>query len=160
MAETGTTIAPLTLTQEEAAGALNVPIDTLLNLSHLLSSDNTEIRASAARLAGLWKQKKLIPPLKSIVDREGSSDRLRAAAIRSLAELAAEMAVDQFRPFITSKHSSTVYIAALEAVSQRDVNAAAIAALKLLTELDDADSFGPILSTIMHRRSAAEGGPA
>lgn len=35
MVETGTTIVPLTLTQEEAAAALNVPIDTLLNLSRV-----------------------------------------------------------------------------------------------------------------------------
>ena len=33
MAEAETTIAPLTLTKEEAAGALNVPPDTLLNLT-------------------------------------------------------------------------------------------------------------------------------
>ena len=33
MAETETTIAPLTLTKEQAAAALNVPVDTLLNVS-------------------------------------------------------------------------------------------------------------------------------
>ncbi|MCZ6652647.1 MAG: helix-turn-helix domain-containing protein [Planctomycetota bacterium] len=33
MAETETTTAPLTLTKEEAAAALNVPVDTLLNLT-------------------------------------------------------------------------------------------------------------------------------
>ncbi len=33
MAEIETTIAPLTLTKEEASAALNVPVDTLLNLT-------------------------------------------------------------------------------------------------------------------------------
>ena len=33
MAEAETTIAPLTLTKEEASAALNVPVDTLLNLT-------------------------------------------------------------------------------------------------------------------------------
>ena len=33
MAETETTIVPLTLTKEEASAALNVPDDTLLNLT-------------------------------------------------------------------------------------------------------------------------------
>ncbi len=33
MAETETTITPLTLTKEQAAAALNVPVDTLLNLT-------------------------------------------------------------------------------------------------------------------------------
>ena len=33
MAETETTIEPLTLDKEQAAAALNVPIDTLLNLT-------------------------------------------------------------------------------------------------------------------------------
>ena len=33
MAETETTIAPLTLDKQQAADALNVPVDTLLNLT-------------------------------------------------------------------------------------------------------------------------------
>ena len=33
MAEIETTIAPLTLTKEEASAALNVPVDTVLNLT-------------------------------------------------------------------------------------------------------------------------------
>jgi len=33
MDETETTIAPLTLTKEEASAALNIPCDTLLNLT-------------------------------------------------------------------------------------------------------------------------------
>lgn len=33
MAEPLTTIAPLTLDKQQAAGALNVPVDTLLNLT-------------------------------------------------------------------------------------------------------------------------------
>lgn len=33
MADVETTIAPLTLTKEEASTALNVPVDTLLNLT-------------------------------------------------------------------------------------------------------------------------------
>lgn len=33
MADVETTIAPLTLTKEEASAALNVPVDTLLNLT-------------------------------------------------------------------------------------------------------------------------------
>ena len=33
MAETETTIAPLTLDKQQAAAALNVPVDTLLNVS-------------------------------------------------------------------------------------------------------------------------------
>ena len=125
-------------------------------LAALMASDNAKSRASAARLTGLWRQRELIASLQSIVDDDSGSDRVRAAAIRSLAELVPETAVEQFRPFINSKQSSTVYLAALDAVSQRGVNAAAITGLKLMTELDDAELFGPILSTIMRRRGAAE----
>ncbi len=35
MAETETTIAPLTLTKEQAAAALNVPVDTLLHQTRI-----------------------------------------------------------------------------------------------------------------------------
>ncbi len=121
----------------------------------LLASRNTSFRSAAARLAGLWKQKKLVPSLKSILKND-DNDTIRAAAIRSLAELEPQSAVKQFQPLISNKQTSTIYLAALEAVSQQDVNIAATTGLEMLTTFDDAQLFAPVLNTIMHRRGANE----
>lgn len=141
---------------EIASGRRLVPAGVIhAELAALFASKNTSIRASAARLAGLWKQRQLIPLLKPIVDSR-ENDEVRAAAIRSLAELSPDAAVKTFQPLIASAHSAPVYLAALESVATHDIDAAALAGLKLLIELDDAERFGPVLSIIMNRRGAAK----
>lgn len=125
-------------------------------LSALLAGDNMDGRISAARLAGLWQQKKLIPSLQSIIGSEHNNDHFRAAVIQSLVELAPETALEQCQPFIKKKFGSTVYLAALQALSQPDVQAAAIAALKLLTELQSADAFGPVLNIVLRQGGGAD----
>jgi len=139
-----------------ASGRRLVPAGVIhADLAALLTSENTGIRAAAARLAGLWKQQQLIPLLKPFVDSK-ENDEVRAAAIRSLGELSPDTAVKTFQPFITSEHSAPVYLAALESVASQNIDAAALVGLKLLLELDDVDSFGPVLSIIMNRRGAAK----
>jgi putative heme-binding domain-containing protein len=139
-----------------ASGRRLVPGGVIhVELATLLTNENTGIRASAARLAGLWKQRQLIPLLEPFVDSK-ENDEVRAAAIRSLAELSPDTAVKTFQPLIASKHSAPVYLAALESVATQDIDAAALAGLKLLVELDDAERIGPVLSIIMNRRGAAK----
>jgi len=123
-------------------------------LATLLESENASARASAARLAGLWKQRQLIPLLESIVDSK-QEDQIRSAAIRSLSELSPETATKRFQPLIRAAYSSPIYLAALESVARQDMNGAAVAGLKLVADLDDAESFGSVLSTIMSRRGGA-----
>ena len=124
-------------------------------LEAMLKHQNTNIRSSAARLAGLWKQGQLVPLLEALVDGN-DDDQVRASAIHSLAELVPDAAVKEFQPFITLRHSPQIYLAALKAVARQDVNTAAIAGVKLLAELEDARSSGPVLSTIMNRRGSAK----
>ena len=139
-----------------ASGRRLVPTGVIhVELAALLTSKNTGTRASAARLAGLWKQSQLVPLLEPFVDSK-ENDEVRAAAIQSLAELSPDTAVKTFQPLIASKHSAPVYLAALESVATQDIDAAALAGLKLLVELDNAERFGPVLSIIMNRRGAAK----
>jgi len=126
-----------------------------MELATLLTSDNTDIRASAARLAGLWKQSQLVPLLKPLV-ASTENNEVRAAAIRSLAELAPDATVKTFQPLITSAQPAPVYLAALESVAIQDIDAAALGGLKLLIELDDTDSFSPVLSVLMNRSGSAQ----
>ena len=138
-----------------AAGRRLVPLHAVhAELSALLQSEDVVTRASAARLAGLWKQRELIPLLKPMVE-SGQDDTVRSAAIRSMAELEPDTAVNQFVPLINHSHNASIYLAALESVSRLDMDAAAVAGLKLIAQLDDENSFGPVLSTIMNRRGAA-----
>ena len=139
-----------------ASGRRLVPTGVVhAELAALLTSENTGVRAPAARLAGLWKQQQLVPLLEPLVDSK-ENDKVRAAAIRSLAELSPDTAVKTFQPLIATEHSAPVYLAALESVATQDIDTAALVGLKLLIELDDADSFGPVLSIIMNRRGAAQ----
>jgi putative heme-binding domain-containing protein len=139
-----------------ASGRRLVPAgDVHKDLSVLLQSEDTGIRTSAARLAGLWKQRQLIPQLEPLVEST-NSDEIRAAAIRSLAELSPDTAVKKFLPLIATKHSAPIYLAALESVATQDIEVAALAGLKLLIELNDTETFNPVLSIMMNRRGAAQ----
>ena len=139
-----------------AEGRRLVPSGTVhKELSTLLQSEDTATRAAAARLAGLWKQRELITLLESIVESQ-QDDRVRAAAIRSLAELDPETAMKSFAPLINNSHSSLIYLASLESVASQDITGAALAGLRLLGDLDNAESFGPVLSAVMNRRGGAE----
>ncbi len=124
------------------------------NLAILLTHESATVRAAAARLAGLWNQRQLIPLLVPMLKVD--DDLILAATIRSFGELSPDLAVKELQPFIAKKQTQPVVLAALEAVGQQDINTAALAGLKLLTELDDAESFGPVLSTIMNRRGGAQ----
>jgi putative heme-binding domain-containing protein len=139
-----------------AANRRLVPVGEVhVELAALFKSKNTSVRASASRLAGLWKQRQLIPLLQPIVDSK-EDDAVRAAAIRSLSELSPNTAVKQFQSFIASQNTPPIYLAALESVAAQDIDAASLAGLKLLIQLDDADSFSPVLSALMNRRGAAQ----
>jgi len=123
-------------------------------LAELLRGGNVDVREAAARLAGLWKQRQLTGLLESTVDGREEA-RVRAAAIRSLAELNPGSAVKNFRRFVSPDHSAPIRLAALDSIATQNVDEAATAGLKLLVELDDADAYGPILGSIMSRRGAA-----
>jgi putative heme-binding domain-containing protein len=124
-------------------------------LAELLENENQGVRTSAARLAGLWKQPQLVSQLKLIVG-DATDEQTQSAAILSLSELVPEIAVKEFQPLISGRISPTVYLAALEATARQNLATAAVASLRLLHEVQKADSFGPVLSIIMNRRGGAQ----
>ena len=124
------------------------------NLAILLTHDNISVRAAAARLAGQWNNRQLVPLLESIL--QGDDDLVLAAAIRSFAELSPASAVQKLQPFIAITYAQPVVVAALEAVGQHDINVAALAGLTLLTKRDNADNMGPVLSAIMNYHGSAQ----
>ena len=69
--------------------------------------------------------------------KAGRTTRFDPPPFGRLAELEPDTAVDQFVPLINNSHNSSIYLAALESVSRLDVDAAAVAGLKLIAQLDD-----------------------
>jgi putative heme-binding domain-containing protein len=124
------------------------------NLAILLTHDSATVRAAAARLAGVWNQRQLIPLLEPIF--KGDDDLVLAAAIRSFGELSPDSAVKKLQPFIAITHAQPVVVAALEAVGQQDINVAALAGLTLLSKRDNAETMGPVLGAIMNHRGSAQ----
>ena len=124
------------------------------NLAILLTHESAAVRAAAARLAGLWNQRQLVPLLEPIL--KGDDDLVLAAAIRSFGELSPDSAVKELQPFIAITHAQPVVVAALEAVGQEDINVAALAGLTLLTKRENAETMGPVLGAIMNHRGSAQ----
>ena len=87
---------------------------------------------------------------------DATDEQTQAAAILSLSELVPDIAVKEFQPLISGRISPTVYLAALEATARQDLITAAVASLRLLHEVQNAESFGPVLSIIMNRRGGAQ----
>ncbi|HUS40322.1 MAG TPA: PVC-type heme-binding CxxCH protein [Pirellulales bacterium] len=130
--------------------------ETGAKLRPLLSHPRKDVRATAVRLAGLWQQASLTSDIKERLNAKDSDVHIRAAAIRSLAELAPADAVEQFRPFIAKDQVPEVWLAALQAVSHRDLQAAITDGLTLLAETQDDQMVAPVLETVMQRRGAAD----
>lgn len=124
-------------------------------LAELLVNENQGVRTSAARLAGLWKQPQLISQLKLMVG-DAIDEQTQSASILSLSELVPDIAVKEFQPLISARMSPTVYLAALEATARQDLITAAAASLRLLHELQNDESLGPVLSIIMNRVGGAQ----
>ncbi|HCD01804.1 MAG TPA: hypothetical protein DER64_14900, partial [Planctomycetaceae bacterium] len=99
------------------------------NLAILLTHESAAVRAAAARLAGLWNQRQLVPLLEPML--KGDDDLVVAATIRSFGELSPDSAVEELQPFIAITHTQSVVLAALEAVGQQDIDVAALAGLTL-----------------------------
>jgi putative heme-binding domain-containing protein len=129
--------------------------DIQTTLETLFANEQSEVRAAAIRLAGLWRQKQLTGKIKSLVVALEVPEQVRAAAIRSLMELSPDDAFEDVQTCISHVYPPVVRLAALEAVSRVDLNVAARDGLKLLTASDDSAAVAPILATLMQRRDAA-----
>jgi len=124
-------------------------------LERLMKDPRTEVRAAAARLAGLWRQKSLASQIERLVTSDGVPPEVTAAAIHSLVELSPDGAIERARTFISNRQPPIVRLAALEAVSEVDLERATQDGLRLLSATDNADAVGAILSTLLRRRNAA-----
>ncbi len=123
-------------------------------LKNLLDDDDVELRAAAARLAGLWHQEALTTQVSELATAGDVPESVRAAAIRSLMELSPDTSIERVRAYISLSQTPAVRIAALDAISRVDLNIAARDGLQLLAGLNDAAEVDEILTTLTGRREA------
>ncbi len=116
-------------------------------LESLISDGNT--RLLGLRLAGLWK----VAGLDEVIQAHAyptadAPAAVGAAALRALASIHGQAAVDRIRPYLASQHPRTVRLAALDALALADPGTAAEAALSLAEspDRDAADYLTPLLS--------------
>jgi len=130
--------------------------DPSAQLHRMMTSADASAKAAAVRLAGLWRQQSLTSSVRSILERDDEKAPVRAAAIRSLAELDAGGSVRQVLPFASTQQPAEVRRAAFDALSRIDLPLAASQGLKLIAQLKTGDVVADILAVLMQRKGAAD----
>ncbi|MEK6248459.1 MAG: c-type cytochrome, partial [Planctomycetales bacterium] len=133
----------------QKTGKLDPPVQRLFD------DPSEKVRMAAIRIAGLWQQTETTGAVEKILKDQGNSNRVRAAAMRSLAELAPASDVQRFRPYIDESQQSEIWLAALQAVGQRNLPMAISDGLNILARTDDSKVFADVLETLMQRKGAS-----
>jgi putative heme-binding domain-containing protein len=138
-----------------AEAALPQPPRVGDDLATLLASKDPAIQAAAARLAGIWRQRRLVTSIEALVNSNHSADAVRAAAIASFGELAPQRS-REMRPFITDRNSRPVRLAALRAVWRNNADWGMADGLKLVSDLNATEDVADTLAILMARKTSAE----
>ncbi len=144
---------------ESAARLRNLkPAVDLGQIGELLDLPEEGVRASAARLAGLWKvegtREKLLSLFTSTDDALPKSVRL--AASEGLVALGGDASQQTFTAFTTQEHPADLRIHAVAALAVLDTPAAAKLAVGVLTETAGMSDPSPLFNAFLEQK----GGPA
>jgi len=126
--------------------------DVHATLGKLLDSKDASVRASAVRLAGLWRQASLSDRVIEFATNAKGDEQVRAAAMRSMAELSPAKAASLLRRFVDRKENERLRLAALAALAQADLSAAAEEVLTIAFPVEGDDGLGKVLPIVLERR--------
>ncbi|HRK35517.1 MAG TPA: HEAT repeat domain-containing protein, partial [Candidatus Hydrogenedentes bacterium] len=132
-----------------------VPGGNLDSLATLLDSPNNDIRALAARAAGVWKLDALRPRLAEIAAAE-SSDLIRSAAMQALGALGGEEARIVLAGLAAAPNTGAVRADAVLALARINRDEAVAGGIALLSE----SSEEPVIATLLRGLLQVDGGPA
>ncbi len=143
---------------ESAARLRNLkPAGDLAPIVELLDLPEEHVRASAARLAGLWKveaaREKLLSLLTSTDDALPKAVRL--AAVDGLVALGGDASKQTFTQFTTKEHPLDLRIQAVAALAVLDTPAAAKLAIEVLTDTTGKSDLTPLFNAFLDQK----GGP-
>jgi putative heme-binding domain-containing protein len=125
--------------------------DTAADLTKLLDGADEALRERAIRLAGLWKVSALAGRIETVATDETASALIRAAALKALAALRGKEAVPLLTRLAGEGTNSPVAPAALDALAQVSLPAAAKVVVKRLGAAGNAAEAGRWLRPLLQR---------
>lgn len=136
------------------------PSGDLSEINNLLASEvarrDPALIAAAIELAGLWKLTAVRPQLQALaLDAQSPSD-LRQAALKGLVSLGDDDSKRTIRELATTENSVQVMLLAAAELAALDLDAAAVAAGKIIPALTSKDDPAPLLDAILGRKEGAE----
>jgi putative heme-binding domain-containing protein len=132
------------------------PTGDLNRIGGLLSADNDALKAATARLVGLWRLENLRPRLNDIALARGTHPALRQAVLASLVALGGKPSQVTLEQLCGDKHAPEVRQAAVAALAEMDVPAAARQAVEVLaTSPPDADP-SELVAAFLRQKKGAE----
>lgn len=126
-------------------------------LSELLHSNNQSIQNAAVRLTGLWHTNDLAPAIEKLALNGKTPDALRASALVTLGQLRGKAASATLATLIaTEQLSPAVQQAAISSLTNIDIEAAAKAAAKILSQVTDSETASSILIPFLGKSTGTE----
>jgi putative heme-binding domain-containing protein len=148
--------ANLLMTLETAARQRGVrPSGDLARLDQLLRSDNETVRATALRLAGLWKRDSLRPQLLELARGAKTSADLRQAAIDGLALLGGQASHQALEQLTTAQQPLPVRMQAVAALASLNLHIAARRAVEVLAADQAGTDPTEVFSAFLQRKNGA-----
>lgn len=121
-----------------------------------VSQRDPALIASAIELAGLWKLSGVRPQLQALALEAKTPPELRSAAIKGLVSLGDKDSKQTIRELATTGSSLSVNLLAAAELAALDLDAAAVAAGKIIPALTSQDDPAPLLDAILGRKQGAE----
>jgi len=141
---------------EQATRQRNVrPSGDLARVVPLLKADNEEMRAVAARLAGLWGLEAARPQLLEIARADKTSDRLRRAAFDGLTALGGKASIEALEQLAGTEGPAPRRRMALVALVSIDAKSAAARAASVLSALSNSEETLDIFEAFLQRKGGA-----
>lgn len=126
-------------------------------LSELLNSNHQGVQNAAVRLTGLWHTNDLAPAIGKLALNKETPDAPRAAALVSLGQLRGKAASGSVSTLIASeKLSPAVQQAAISSLTNIDIEAAAKAAAKILSQATDSETASSILIPFLGKSAGTD----
>lgn len=132
------------------------PEGDLTRVSKLLTGEDSDLRAAAARAVGLWRIESLAGDLKTLALDAATGEPLRRAALEGLTQLDAAQAAATCRALIGGEFPGPVRMVAVAALADIDVVAAAASAAKVLGNCTVDDQPETLFAAFLSRKNGAE----
>lgn len=126
-------------------------------LSELLDSNQRGVQTAAIRLAGLWQANPLAPEIEKLAQNKEMPDAVRAPALVTWGQLRGKAAAVPLSTLVdTGNLSPAVQQAAISALSDIDIQAAATAAAKILSQVTDSETASSILIPFLGKSAGTD----